>query len=366
MKNALDKRPLILMVDDFPENLQVLGNILGTTTYDIEAATDGVRALQLAEKNQPDLILLDIMMPGMDGYEVCRRLKENPDTADIPVIFLTAKTETDDIVEGFKVGAVDYLTKPFNAFELIARVETQIQLRKKDKRLQELNREHRALLHVLCHDLTNSIGAIEVMMGLLKVPPDSEPMKKEIIDAARSGRDLIDMTSHIRALEEQKIRLGPVSLLDAIHEALTLSRPSYEKKMITVETDVDDALCVHAEKASLAHSVIHNLLSNAIKFSPMNTIIQIKAEPAKEGFLCLTIKDEGIGIPEKILEHLYELGKSACRAGTEGEGGTGFGMPLVKKFVEFYGGWMELNSKEAQEDGAEHGTEIRVYLPLAS
>ncbi len=123
-------RPLILIIDDVPKNLQVLGSILRNKDYKVAAATGGGQALDMLDKIRPDLILLDIMMPEMDGFEVCERIKARPETAGIPIIFLTAKTETEDIVRGFSVGAVDYVTKPFQAAELMARVRTHLQLKR--------------------------------------------------------------------------------------------------------------------------------------------------------------------------------------------------------------------------------------------
>ncbi|MCK4765652.1 MAG: response regulator [Candidatus Aminicenantes bacterium] len=133
-----NKKPLVLIVDDVPKNLQVLGNILRKKNYNIAAATSGKQALDMVVNSQPDLILLDIMMPDLNGYEVCEKLKENPTIKDIPVIFLTAKTETDDIVKGFTVGAVDYLTKPFESAELLARANTHIELKRARDKEREL------------------------------------------------------------------------------------------------------------------------------------------------------------------------------------------------------------------------------------
>ncbi len=137
------EKPLILIVDDVPKNLQVLGNILGADQYLITPAMSGEQALARVEQLMPDLILLDVMMPGIDGFETCRQIKANPRTNDIPIIFLTAKTETVDVVKGFKVGAVDYVLKPFQAEELLTRVETQISLRKKTTELKALYEELR-------------------------------------------------------------------------------------------------------------------------------------------------------------------------------------------------------------------------------
>lgn len=131
-------KPLILLVDDMPKNLQVLGNILSEDEFDIAIATDGSQALKIINEIKPDLILLDIIMPEIDGYEVCKKIKSSEETSGIPIIFITAKTETEDIVKGFSLGAVDYVTKPFNSVELLARVKTHIELKLARDRQEEL------------------------------------------------------------------------------------------------------------------------------------------------------------------------------------------------------------------------------------
>lgn len=133
----------ILVVDDNKENISVIGGLLKDLKYRIAIATSGIKALELVEEHEVDLILLDIMMPEIDGYEVCRKLKENPKTRGIPVIFLTAKTDPDDLVKGFDLGAVDYVTKPFNKAELIARVNTHLKLRASMKIIQYQSEELR-------------------------------------------------------------------------------------------------------------------------------------------------------------------------------------------------------------------------------
>ncbi|MBU2515581.1 response regulator [bacterium] len=130
--------PQILVVDDNTQNLQFLGNLLSKSNYELAIAQNGELALEFLEKEIPDLILLDVMMPGIDGYEVCRRLKKNHKTRDIPVIFLTAKSEVEDLVKGFEVGAVDYVTKPFNSLELLARVKTHVELKRAREEISSL------------------------------------------------------------------------------------------------------------------------------------------------------------------------------------------------------------------------------------
>ncbi len=162
----------ILVVDDIKKNIQVLGNVLSQEGYAVSYATDGVKALEMTFVEDFDLILLDIMMPGMDGFQVCRKLKETPKTKDIPILFLTAKSEQDDIVRGFQEGAADYLTKPFNTAELVVRVKTQIALRhaqgvilKRNAELEEKNRE----LEQLLEENQRANSEIKILRGILPI-----------------------------------------------------------------------------------------------------------------------------------------------------------------------------------------------------
>lgn len=162
----------ILVVDDVKKNIQLLGSVLGNEGYDVSYATSGERALEMVENNQFDLILLDVMMPEMDGLEVCRRIQKNPETQEIPLIFLTAKSEEGDVVDGLQQGAVDYLIKPFNSAELVARVSTHLSLREaretilqRNEKLEEMNQE----LERLLEENRKAISEIKVLRGILPI-----------------------------------------------------------------------------------------------------------------------------------------------------------------------------------------------------
>ncbi|NCC52084.1 MAG: response regulator [Spartobacteria bacterium] len=150
--------PLILVVDDIPRNLQVVGVVLKDKGYQVAAATSGTQVLGMLKHMKPDLILLDIMMPEMDGYEVCRRIKEQDELKDIPIVFLSAKNEVEDVVKGFKFGAVDYITKPFNASELLARVNTHVAL----KRARDTEKR-------LIKQLRLALSQVKALSGLLPI-----------------------------------------------------------------------------------------------------------------------------------------------------------------------------------------------------
>lgn len=151
-------KPIILMVDDVPKNLQVLGNILNKEGYKISAALNGEQALKILENAKPDLILLDVMMPGLSGFDVIKKIKEKKELQEIPVIFLTAKTEKEDVIQGVELGAVDYVTKPFNSTELLARVKNHIELKLSKDKLQRMNKE-----------LQQALNEIKTLKGLVPI-----------------------------------------------------------------------------------------------------------------------------------------------------------------------------------------------------
>jgi len=161
--------PNILIVDDVPANLKVLGEILKGEGYKVRPVPSGALALQVAEKEMPDLILLDIMMPEMDGYEVCRRMKENPLLREIPIIFISALNETTDIVKALKSGGVDYITKPFKAEEVTARVNAHARLQMQKIELKKLNTTKDKFFSIIAHDLKGSMGGF---MGATEVLAD--------------------------------------------------------------------------------------------------------------------------------------------------------------------------------------------------
>lgn len=356
----------ILIVDDNPQNLQVLGQFLKKNDFNVAAATDGQTALDMIANRKPDLILLDIMMPNMDGFETCKIIKQDPGTKDIPVIFLTAKIETEDIVKGFETGASDYVTKPFNTFELLARINTHLELKKSRDIIMKQTREQKELLHILCHDLVNPFNSIISISSIYKSFKDPEKMDEMIfylLQSANNGIEVIDLVREMRALEEKQLEITGCNLKTALNESMFMLNSKFSEKNINCELFIDDNedYNVYAEKTSLINSVINNLLTNAIKFSYPDSKIIIRIQKESNNII-LTIKDFGIGIPQRILDEIFDISKSTNRTGTNGERGTGFGMPLVKKFIKAYGGKLDISSIEKQEGSNNHGTEIQITL----
>ncbi len=388
MLNPNEKESLsILIVDDESSNIQLLGNLLKEEGYQIEFAMNGEQALEWAQLKKFDAILLDVMMPGMDGFTVCERLKKDTNNRDVPVIFLTAKTDPESTLKGFNVGAIDYITKPFQKSELLARVQTHLELNLNRARLQaayqtlehqnrelkeagerllQKNSEQKELLHVLCHDLMNPIGLVQSWLEIVEEQPDLfSQAKNEMTQATRNAQNIIGLIRKIQGLEEGKIQLDltSVDLRDAITESLMLLNHQFTKKEIKPVIIMSEKLHAQAERASLVNSVFNNLLTNAVKYSFPGSQVMIEAQRLEQQAV-LSVKDFGMGIPKHLLQDIFEPHKHTTRHGTNGELGTGFGMPLVKKFVTAYGGTIEISSKDQSEYPDDHGTKIKLFLKI--
>ncbi len=355
------KKHQILIVDDNPRNIQVLGTVLSEKGYNIIIANDGIQTLKTVEKIIPDLILLDINMPNMDGFETCKKLKESEIYSEIPVIFLTARTETEDIIRGFQYGAVDYITKPFNTAELLARVRTHLELRDKSEELKDRNLKVQELLRVLLHDLSNPLSGIKGVIEFGQTNPEIYSSANELMKRAVSSCfSIIDSVRKMRAVDEGKmeIQLQRFALKDCIEESLMLFEKRLQEKNLEVTVDIPDEFRVLADKAIFLNSVFSNILTNAVKFSFPNSKIEVSALSETAGKVVLKVKDSGIGMPAWLLQDIFSPVKPTTRRGTSGEEGTGFGMPLVKKFIEYFQGSIEIVSSETEP----RGTEVKIYL----
>jgi len=380
-----DKNFHILIADDEPRNLQLLMSILSEVNYQIYVASNGSMALKKAKSIIPDLILMDINMPQMDGFEACKQLKSSQSTAGIPVIFLTARTETDDIVKGFELGAVDYIVKPFNSHELLSRVNTHVELRRKEqqilqsyqvikdqkeqilndkKKIEQKELEMKELVHVLCHDLLNPIGSIQSLLGIISDEPESFSEYFHSIEfLTHTATDIIALVRDYLALESGKKRLvlEAFNLCDLINRSAEILKHKLNEKNIKLLIDVAPEINVMVEKVSFINSVLNNLFTNAIKFSETNSKIMVSATKYQNEVV-LNIKDNGIGMPEEILNNIFSINKCTTRKGTNGEIGTGFGMPLVLKYILSYSGEIKINSKVRNRPNDECGTDIKITL----
>ena len=345
----------ILIVDDIPVNLKVLGDILKSEGYKVRPVPNGILALQVAEKEKPDLMLLDIMMPDMDGYEVCRRFKESQYLNDVPIIFISALNDTNDIVKALLSGGSDYITKPFRAEEVKARVATHLKIYQQSKELQELNATKDKFFSIIAHDLRGPLGGL---MGLTEIMADESqqflPHEKSalMLDLSHSARNIFNLLENL--LEWSRMQRGQTALKpemlglrDVISECTKIVAESAKNKAIEIVLDSPPELQVYAD-TNMLQTVIRNLVSNAIKFSPKGSKVTILAVPKENNTVEISVKDSGIGMNNKILDNLFRLDINCGRFGTEGEPSTGLGLLLCKEFVEKHDGKIWVESEEGK------------------
>ncbi len=363
----------ILIVDDNPVNLGVLSKALEPKGYMIQVAPNGETALIILSKSElPHLILLDIMMPGIDGYETCRRIKADELTRDIPVIFLTANNQTEDIVKGFEVGGVDYITKPFNHDEVNARIETHINLerfkknlKQKNLELEELNDIKNQFLGMASHDLRNPLSSI---MGF------SEMLKEDIDDLSKEERDeyldticsvskqmlnLVNELLNVSVIESGKLQLKYInsSLKRLVETRIRLYEAPAGKKNIILKSNLEDIPEFQFDPNRIGQ-VLDNLITNAIKFSPVGKRIHITLE--KEENLCtVNIRDEGPGISQEDQSKMFQHFQKLSAKPTGGESSTGLGLAIAKKMVDAHNG--TLGVKSALGEGAN----FFIKIPMA-
>ncbi len=350
---------IVLVVDDNPNNLQLISSVLNPY-YQLLLANNGESAIKTAEVKFPDLILLDIMMPGKNGYDVCKILKENEKTKEIPIIFLTAKAEEEDIALAYEVGGVDYITKPFKAKEMLARIKTQIELKDINERLQIQNDELKVLVanrdkffSIIAHNLRSPFNALLNVSQMLIEEKDAigaqekDIMIENIYNGSETAFTLVeDLILWVR-LQTGLIPFNPelFSLGNALDNIIISYEKYYESKQISVHTNYEDFNQQVFFDKDAFEQVIGNLLSNAVKFSNEGGAIQIGFKQ-KENKLYIYVKDNGVGIPQKIQSKLFKIEENTSARGTKNEKGSGLGLIICKELVELNYGEFGFESSE--------------------
>jgi CheY-like chemotaxis protein len=350
----------ILIVDDTPVNLQMLSDLLDDKEFKVREVLNGMQALLVAEKEKPDLILLDIMMPEMDGFEVCRRLKENQDLMDVPIIFISALNDSCDIVKAFNAGAADYITKPFRAEEVKARVTTHLKLYQQKKEIQEqsivlqkLNAEKDKFFSIIAHDLRGPMSGFMQITELLadkKRDLSAEEVSEMTDNLKHSARNTFNLLENL--LEWSQIGKGlsdfnleQINLNKIVTECINILAAQARGKGIKLVDEISNETEVIADK-NMLQSVIRNLFSNAIKFTRKGGKVSISAQTAENNQILVSVKDNGIGMTEDLRNELFHIGANTKRPGTQGEKSTGLGLLLCKEFVEKQGGKISVESKQ--------------------
>ncbi len=376
----MDAKPKysIFVVDDIIENIQVISTILAQERYNLMFAENGKDALKSITAKLPDLILLDVNMPELSGFEVCTLLKSNESTKDIPIIFLTAQSQTDDIVYGLKLGAVDYITKPFHSEELLSRVRTHINLKKaqdliknqnqeleiSNNKLLDLNATKDKFFRIIAHDLKNPISQVLSFTGALEENFE-EYSREEILEfvkllgsSASKSMKLLDNLLEWARSQSGSISFRPENILLAsvINENINLFIPSTQAKQITINLQIEEGLQLLADRNMLL-TIIRNLISNAIKFTHQGGTITITAKNQQKNIEILVI-DSGIGIPKDKLSQLFRIDSHYSTLGTDMEQGTGLGLILCKEFIGKHHGTITVESEVGQ------GSTFKIILPM--
>ncbi|GBO56241.1 response regulatory protein [Pseudanabaena sp. lw0831] len=392
------KNASILIVDDTIYNVQLLSLLLIKQGYEVQKATSGLEALDKVNQQLPDIILLDIRMPDINGYEVCTRLKANPVTKDVPIIFISSIEESSDKVEAFSVGGVDYISKPFQLIEVLARIETHLRLCSLQKKLQEQNEQLQLSAEVLSRSLNQErelsqmkTDFISVVSHEFRTPLTTIQSASELLEHYEWSKEekveqlhqIQSEVKHMTALMEDvlflsrsntskaKLNLTKFDLLSFCKQLLRQAQRTFASDYTLnssiyidlTSTSIENphlqndlpALIVKMDE-KLLRQILTNLLTNAIKYSPQNKTVdfQITVDQEQVSFV---ISDQGIGIPEEDLENLFGAFYRGKNVGILP--GTGLGLSIVKNCIDIHNGSISVESK------LEIGTKFTVVLPIS-
>jgi two-component system, sensor histidine kinase and response regulator len=353
----------ILVVDDNTRNIQVIGTILREEGYEIGFALDGKQALDLLnDSTDYDLVLMDIKMPVMDGFEACRIMKDDDRFKEIPVIFISASHDIENIIAALDLGGVDYVTKPFNAKELLARVNTHIQLKQRTLEvknyaleLETLNATKDKFFSIIAHDLRNPFEGILLLCRTLfaKIPSistDEIKMHVEmIVSATESGNKLLENLLIWSRSQTGSITFnaGSLNLDSAIRRCIDLISTQAKAKNIEINYKASAGIIVKTDEAMFSH-IMRNLLTNAIKFTQDSGVVTILSKKTSKG-VEVSVIDTGIGIQENDKDLLFKIDGNICsRPGTQNEAGSGLGLILCKEFLDKMGGTIRVESEQGK------------------
>ena len=347
----------ILIVDDVVSNVLLLKILLTNEKFQVCTASNGNMCIEMARSEHPDLILLDVMMPELNGFDTAVILKKDPETHEIPIIFLTALNNPSDLVKGFQVGANDFLTKPFNKEELIMRVMHQIQLVaakriivKQNEELKRTISNRDKMYSVIAHDLRSPMASIRMVLNLAVNVVSREVVGDEIFElldkANRESEETHDLLDNL--LKWTKSQTGRLSVVyqdldldDIVPGVVDIFRMIAEMKKIDLKyLPAVEKLTVHGDN-DMIKTIIRNFLSNAVKFTPEGKGVEVFYE--REGdFARISVRDHGVGIDPERVEAIFRTGETTY--GTGGEEGSGLGLQLCQDFARKNGGEVRVES----------------------
>ncbi|MFT4579743.1 MAG: two-component system sensor histidine kinase/response regulator [Nitrospinales bacterium] len=358
----------VLIVDDTPTNLDVLQKVLANKGLNISVAPNGEVALKIVPSLMPDLILLDLMMPGIDGFETCEKLKSDPISKDIPVIFLTAKTDTTNVVQGFLVGGIDYITKPFFSEEVLVRIRTQLQLRKKNKelemtqsKLERSNQDLQEFASVVSHDLKEPLRNLFHLGDFLKQDYGDQLDEKgqgyinKMSVVTNRMSQLIDSLLEFSQITEDTKPFETLDLKEIIQRVIENLQEQIKETNGVIH--IGDLPAVKGEP-SLFLQLFQNLIANALKFkrNEESPVIKIYGQSPSNEFCNIFVEDNGIGIDEKYAEKIFLPLKRLVSK--EEYKGSGIGLATCKKIIDYHVGTICFKSLPGK------GTKFIISLPI--
>lgn len=375
-----EKKHKILIVDDEELNVRFLSTFLQRKGYEIDVASTGVEALEHIDREKPDVVLLDAMMPEMDGFEVCRQLRKNPETHLLPVIMVTALHSIEDEVRALEAGSDDFLPKPINNLELMARLrsllriktlhdelrESKKELEEKNKKLVELQGLRDSLTQMIVHDLKNPLTGIMGCSELLQMMPENLSERqlsiiKKMDESSSVIQKMITDILDISRMEENKVKLRkePFHITEILDANLNEMAYMIQKNGIVSRLEVEkDVPMVSADK-DMIHRVVANLLHNAVKHSAKGGRISMIARyDVANSRLLVSVKDEGEGIAPEYTEKIFEKFAQADLKKLGLKTDRGLGLTFCKLAVEAHGGKIWVDSRIGE------GSEFKFYLPI--
>jgi Osmosensitive K+ channel histidine kinase len=352
----------ILIVDDVMSNVLLLKVLLTNEKFNIITASNGKQALGIVATEKPDLILLDVMMPDMDGFEVAERLKGDAATSDIPIIFLTALNSTSDIVKGFQIGANDFISKPFNKEELLIRVSHQVSLIEARRvilaQTEELKRTiigRDKLYSVIAHDLRSPMGSIKMVLNMLVLKLSGTNINNEMFEllnmANQTTEEVFALLDNL--LKWTKSQIGRLTVvyqdmdvIEVVESVIEIFNMVAGLKNITIRLESPASINVHAD-IDMVNTVVRNLMSNAIKFSNPDSEIVVRVE-LNDDKAEIHIVDHGCGIDDEDQKKLLHTDTHFSTFGTKNEEGSGLGLLLCHDFATKNGGELWFTSKKGE------------------
>lgn len=333
------KKPQILIVDDEHANRFLLEGLLSAHNYNPVCVSDGDECLEFLKTNSPDLILLDIMMPKLTGVEVLKNIMTQDSFKNIPVIMVSAKTGTSDIKEALEMGAIDYIRKPFDEIELLARIKVGLRLKQNEDNLRDIVAQREAFVGIISHDLRSPFASIyglaEILIEDKNLTDDQRESLGYILDSVEFTLDYFNKLLSWTKLEHQEIQLEMKNTVIAnlFNNVIKVMVKKAEQKNITIINSVDESINLNVDQ-TFFRQVIANLIGNALKYTPNEGSIKCYSE-ITDNKVQLIISDTGVGMPRELTsEKLFENSIIQSTRGTNGEKGTGLGLGICKKLLD--------------------------------